>query len=119
VNALTTLDAPQSSWSYDSWDENQLTEAQWSLLEQQGAVFLPAAGDRQGGTSIYSAGTAGTYWSSTYRSTHTAYCMHFFRGTVHPQYGFSNCNGYSVRLVSDVTTSGNFNNQPFGVTPNP
>ena len=27
-----------------SWKYNQLTEAQWSLLEQQGVVFLPAAG---------------------------------------------------------------------------
>ena len=38
---------------------------------------------------------------------------------VYPQSYSNRDYGNSVRLVCDVTTSGNFNNQPFGVTPNP
>ena len=116
VNALTTLDEESE------WGVNQLTEAQWSLLEQQGAVFLPAAGDRWG-TSVREAGSSGKYWSSTYYATiyglRTVYHLLFYNDVVIPGLTEMPIIGQSVRLVSDVTTSGNFNNQPFGVTPNP
>lgn len=96
VNALTTLDAPSSSWGV-----NKLTEAQWSLLEQKGAIFLPAAGFRSG-TLVNNAGTNGDYWSSTYYyDGYYAYGQNFWSGYVGPQnlnYTYRD-NGFSVRLV--------------------
>ncbi len=93
VNALTRLDAPSS------WGVNKLTEAQWSLLEQQGAVFLPAAGRRYG-TSVGAAGDSGRYWSSTYyNSSNAAYRPYFRSGDVYPQSYSNRDYGFSVRLV--------------------
>jgi hypothetical protein len=90
VNALTTLD----EWL--EWGVNQLTEAQWSLLEQQGAVFLPAAGYRHG---TYVAGSEGYYWSSTYHTYSSAHSLDFYSGVVNPTGGGDRYDGYSVRLV--------------------
>ena len=70
---------------------NQLTESQWSLLEQAGAVFLPAAGNRFG--TLVALAAHGTYWSSTcwysllFRSRYINY--DFYHGEI----------GVSVRLV--------------------
>ena len=50
-----------SSWSYET---NQYTYAQWSLMEAAGAVFLPAAGYRAEGTSVTKINLFGGYWSS-------------------------------------------------------
>ena len=93
VNALTTLDAGSR------WGVNQLTEAQWSLLEQQGAVFLPTAGYREL-TSVYEyGGISGRYWSSTYTDSSRAGFMYFSSGwvlTPNSEYRYA---GFSVRLV--------------------
>ena len=92
VNALTTLDASSE------WGVNKLTEAQWSLLEQQGAVFLPAAGTRTG-TSVGNAGARGRYWSSTYEDSTYADVLSFNSGYVRPATNASRGLGFSVRLV--------------------
>ena len=93
VNALTTLDAGSE------WGVNKLTEAQWSLLEQQGAVFLPAAGNRLG-TSVNTSILFGYYWSYTYYNSEYAYSLYFAsRGIVRPQYYNYRYYGSSVRLV--------------------
>lgn len=47
-----------------SFTSNIITATQWNILEQAGAVFLPAAGIRNG-TSVTDAGTRGYYSSST------------------------------------------------------
>lgn len=93
VNALTTLDASSR------WGVNKLTEAQWSLLEQQGAVFLPAAGYRNGTSVSWASNTGGNYWSSTYIDYLNAYIMYFSSGFVDPQGGNVRDFGLSVRLV--------------------
>ena len=72
------------------------TAEDWSYLEKLGAVFLPAAGYRSG-TSLYSLGSEGRYWSSTYVSEFSAKCLDFNASGAtdwSPRYF-----GYSVRLV--------------------
>ena len=82
-----------------SWGVNQLTEAQWSLLEQQGAVFLPAAGGRNG-TSVYNTGAYGNYWSSTINdASRSTYYLDYSSGFVAPLYVCDRNYGFSVRLV--------------------
>lgn len=79
---------------------------EWKLMEQNGAVFLPAAGERNG-KSTTKQGSANHYWASsaiwgdignnTFRE---------WRGI--PSYGYgsdftiSRCKGLAVRLVKDV-----------------
>ena len=50
---------------YLNWTHNSYTLAQWAAMESAGAVFLPAAGGRQG-TEVWEVGLLGWYWSSTY-----------------------------------------------------
>ena len=92
VNALTRLDASSSC------DVNKLTEAQWSLLEQQGAVFLPGAGYRRG-TSVSHPGNFGYYWTSTCPGNSLACSLDFFPSFVSPSSGTHRYAGFSVRLV--------------------
>ena len=44
---------------------NVYSYSEWSQMEAAGAVFLPAAGYRDG-TSVYCVGSNGSYWSSQY-----------------------------------------------------
>lgn len=90
-----------SSAEYTS---NKITLSDWDTsLEANGAVFLPAAGNRVG-TSVTNAGSRGYYWSSTsYESdTNRAYYVYFFSGNVRPQNFRNRSYGLSVRLARVV-----------------
>ena len=72
-------------------------------METAGAVFLPAAGVR-GGTSVYSVGIDGHYWSSTPYSSNVSYAcsLYFGSGNVGPAgYDYLRILGFSVRLVQN------------------
>ena len=47
-----------------NYTSNSITASQWSTLEQHGAVFLPAAGYRNG-TTVNDVGSYGYYWSTS------------------------------------------------------
>ena len=83
-----------------SFSSNPITLSQWNTLEQHGAVFLPAAGNRNG-TSVLNVGSYGFYWSASYGSSLSGYaCGVYFSGSVlHPQDGNYRYLGRSVRLV--------------------
>ena len=87
----------------DGFYQNEYSIEKWKLMESAGAVFLPAAGYRNG-TSYYS-GT-GLYWSKTNDFYYGNPCHYFF----FTQSGIGvNCDdaynaykGYSVRLVNEI-----------------
>ena len=81
-----------------SYSSNVISSTQWSTLEQHGAVFLPAAGGRNG-TSVYGVGSFGYYWSASYSYSNGAYNVDFSGSYLNPQYGSYRCYGRSVRLV--------------------
>ncbi|MBQ2187877.1 MAG: hypothetical protein II401_04900 [Bacteroidales bacterium] len=87
-----------SSASYSS---NTISATQWSTLEQHGAVFLPAAGDRVEVTVI-DVGSVGFYWSASHGNSGNAYCIEFWEDNFFPQYGNYRSAGRSVRLVQDA-----------------
>lgn len=94
--------ADQGSYYYDEngghFGDNTYTAEQWSVMEQSGAVFLPAAGYRWG-TDVDGLGSLDGYWSSTPYDEDSAYCLCFYSIYLDPQnYGNRN-NGLSVRLV--------------------
>jgi len=85
-----------------AFDSNRISQSEWtSILEANGAVFLPAAGNR-GGTSVYNVGSSGRYWSSTAYGTDSAYGVYFSSGWVPPQDYDDRYDGRSVRLVRVV-----------------
>jgi len=86
--------------------DNTYTVEQWSVMENAGAVFLPAAGERWGKNVGISINSQGYYWSDTPYSSQDAYYMRFDLRSLYPQdkYARENGRGYgqSVRLVRDV-----------------
>jgi len=83
------------------WNGNNYSSADWTKMESAGCVFLPAAGYRNG-SSVYSLGTGGNYWSSTLSGTDNAYNVYFYSGSLYPADIIGRYNGYSVRLVWEV-----------------
>ncbi len=68
-----------------------------SDLASSGAVFLPAAGSRDG-TDVVNVGSNGYYWSSSPSGSYYAYSMGFYSGRV-DTYNGNRDYGSSVRLV--------------------
>jgi len=81
-----------------SYSSNALTVSQWTILENAGAVFLPAAGYRFG-TSVGNSGSCGYYWSASYCNNNYSYVTYFSDS----QFGAVNSSnrsyGQSVRVV--------------------
>lgn len=84
--------------------DNIYDSAQWALMEEAGAVFLPAAGFR-GGTWLSTLGEGGSYWASTCNANRQAYALLFIDGLVNASaectYEKDRGYGRSVRLVRD------------------
>ncbi|MBO4751335.1 MAG: Ig-like domain-containing protein [Bacteroidales bacterium] len=82
------------------YSTNAYTAAQWSAMEDAGAVFIPAAGFRDG-TTVSNVGTHGYYWSSTHINGTYAYDLYFFGGYANASDLGTRAMGRSVRLVID------------------
>ncbi len=110
VNGVVLLPDNWSASTYHLNDANQIgvdfnrnviSASQWDILQNAGAVFLPAAGCRQDGASVYITGSYGAYWSASGGGGGYTSAGHiWFRGGAlflyyndHPHYGLS------VRLV--------------------
>ena len=109
VNGVNGVILLPDNWSADyyalnnantsdvSYGSNTITTEGWVILEQHGAVFLPAAGYRKG-TSVYNAGSDGDYWSASYQNECYVGCMSFgdYQVATNSQ---GRREGLSVRLV--------------------
>ena len=80
---------------------NDINTTNWAKLEDQGCVFLPAAGYR-GGTSVSSVGSNGYYWSSTSSDGLYTYFISFSGSNVNPAERHARGFGYPVRLVKNA-----------------
>ena len=99
----TGLTAPQSVNTKDAkYNTNTFDAADWSKMEAAGAVFLPAAGLRNG-SSVSDAGTIGLYWSSSFADSKQGYAsiMGFDSDKVSAETNRRR-RGLSVRLVCPV-----------------
>ena len=89
-----------NSNTYDArYSSNTISASQWNTLEQAGAVFLPAAGDR-GGTSVTDVGSIGNYWSASYYDSPCARYVYFIDTYLNTDDIINRCVGHSVRLVA-------------------
>ena len=87
-----------TSGTSSDFTANIYTTSQWATMESAGAVFLPAAGYRIG-TSVYSVGSYGHYWSSTGAGINCAQFFDFDGVQWTPN---NRGSGRSVRLVRVV-----------------
>ena len=97
---------------------NTISAAQWVVLEQHGAVFLPAAGYRTK-TSLYSVGNACYYWSSSYKNNIQSWNVYCDVSSFNAENSYSRYGGMSVRLVRvpqehTVAIQASSNNASFG-----
>lgn len=89
-------------WTYEYYKiVNTYTISEWQVMENAGAVFLPAAGFRDG-LEVWFVGEKGYYWSSTKYSELTSYSVLFDPNYVYPRYAYLRCTGMSVRLCSEI-----------------
>ena len=78
---------------------NTIPQPFWAdKVESNGAVFLPAAGIRDGGT-VGLLGKYGFYWSSTHQGTFDAKGLYFSNTYFDHEYHLHRCFSRSVRLV--------------------
>ena len=107
VNGVILLPDYWSSGTYSlnnvnrndvGFDSNILTVSQWILLEDVGAVFLPAAGNRNGTTVSY-ASSCGYYWSATCLGNNNACDLRFTNSNLSANDNIYRYRGRSVRLV--------------------
>jgi hypothetical protein len=82
------------------WESNIYSETEWSELEANGAVFLPAAGSRKG-TSLNSVQSYGRYWSATEYDVDKADAFCFYDYGWHVG-GYDRSLGQVVRLVTEL-----------------
>ena len=94
--------ADQGSYFYNAngnnFSDNTYTSKQWAVMESAGAVFLPAAGYREG-TDVSLAGTRGYYWAATPLVADYAYYFFFNSKRLNSQHSNYRYFGHSVRLV--------------------
>ena len=94
--------------SIHPFSTNTFNSNQWKILEQKGAVFLPAAGwadnDYYQSPGIYDINIGGNYWSSTPYSNTLGYSVWFNDNScnLHHYSGDQKSDKHSVRLVQDV-----------------
>lgn len=86
----------------DNFSHNTYTSEQWSEMEQSGAVFLPASGNRYG-ASAGGFGYHGNYWSSTGEYGSSAHCMYLSTFIFEPTSSDIRDLGQSVRLVKEAS----------------
>ena len=98
-----STDACDGYYKGISKTDNEYTIEQWAVMEEAGAVFLPAAGYR----GVYGPDVLGDYWSATAIGEYSAYAFLINTPKIFPTVcDLDNTNGVSVRLVQDVTNGG-------------
>ena len=98
-NSYYSLSAKNTSGA--PFTSNVISSSDWKAkFEAYGAVFLPAAGGRDG-TTYANGGNIGVYWSSTHYMTDAAYYAYFNSSNMKPAEYLYRYEGMSVRLVQD------------------
>ena len=88
--------------SYNAFADNTYDATQWDQMAAAGAVFLPAAGYRNG-TGMYDVGDNGYYWSSSANFTNGAWVGYFDDGYFYAAGNYNRDDDQSVRLVASLS----------------
>ena len=82
-----------------AYSENSISQA---IIDENGLLFLPAAGNRNGYGAPSSLGSGGYYWSTTASAADKAYNLNFGTAGLYSARSNNRYNGGSVRLASFV-----------------
>ena len=82
---------------HNGWGDNTYEDKDWDVMESQGAVFLPAVGNRST-SSVNGVGEYGYYWSSTDVDNHDAWGLYLGSEDAYMNDN-SRAYGQAVRLV--------------------
>lgn len=93
---LTFRSGTNIGYSVNTYDSDQ-----WPLMEDAGAIFLPAAGFRKEYV-INNVGVYSYYRSSTHVDSEKAYTLNFYASDIKPQNEDKRFFGFSVRLVRNL-----------------
>jgi len=86
----------------NDWTTNTYSSDDWTKMELNGAVFLPAAGSRNG-TDMYEIANNGIYWSSSSDGDSKNYSNAFYFSSINAKMDtYYRKAGLSVRLVQDA-----------------
>lgn len=92
-----------------NYTNGNYTLAQWQKLEQNGAVFLPICGEREGLDMYFisegNIAIGGGYWTSTSVDDTKAYMLQLYIQPKADVYGYSKYDGGAVRLAKNATAS--------------
>ena len=101
-------DEPQTfDTNSDNWNDRNYTVEQFTVLQNNGCVFLPAAGFRDGNPGspepafVCNVGDSGYYWSASPTDEISAYDLYFYSGNVGPSFNNNRYQACSVRLVTE------------------
>ena len=83
--------------TFDASYSNVISATQWTTLENTGAVFFPATGDRLGNF----VGSIGNYWTSSKYDDYHASCVYFNNDNLDINSTSGRGYGLAVRLVQD------------------
>lgn len=83
----------------NGFETNVYSVDQWNKMQGAGAVFLPAAGERDGVT-VGMVGDYGCYWTTTGYTLESAYELYFL-SSGYAFYPTNRATGHSVRLVME------------------
>ena len=86
----------------NGYTTNQYTLEQWEAMQQAGAVFLVAAG-RRNGTEVAHINARAMYWSSSPNDEYSAMSIFIVNGAMQTDAAEQRHIGYSVRLVRDAS----------------
>ena len=84
-----------------SFNSNEISASQWTILENAGAIFLPAAGSRDGASVSVNSYSYGSYWSSSCFDVYASFLVFYDSQFILYPYGIRSM-GRSVRLVCNV-----------------
>ncbi len=111
VNGVNGLILLPDNWTFpsdveftygeDGWSQNTYSASEWSKMEANGAVFLPAAGERYG-TYVNFVGSVCGYWTSSANDIVGQAIYLLFTGYNVDKRGDYLGYGRPVRLVQDV-----------------
>lgn len=99
--SISYYDLNDTNTKEASYSCNTIADSEWDVLEQHGAVFLPATGYRFG-TSVKKAGVNGYYWSTSYVNSTYAYGIYVYDTDLNPQDCSNRTYGRGVRLVCNA-----------------
>lgn len=88
------------------YKNNVYTAAEWEVMAQSGAIFLPCGGYSTDGVTVTDATLHGRYWACDEDALDNTkgYNISFDYNIIHDQNSYSKLHYYSVRMVRDEST---------------